>query len=543
MIVTIGIASSLSSIYKALVMKHLIDSATNIQINNMIKSLILFGCIIIIDMILQAASSFLSTHSYNKLFNSIQKTTYLHIINTQWLEFSKYHSGDISTRLTNDIDSFANMVINIIPSIISSTILLIGSFITLLYFDLTIALIAISISPVLILIGRIYSTKLKKLYKLTQELESKQRSFLHESLQNIVVIKSFCNEKSNSNTFANLQNNKLKLKLYQNNISILNNSFFTAGSWLTFFVVFTWGAFNLSKGTTTYGTISALIQLFGNIQYPFSSLASSFPKVITSMASIERIRELENLKNDIKKDHKLINIRNVGIEFTNVSFSYIKGLPILDNLSLKINPGEIVAIVGPSGEGKTTLIRLILSLIYPENGHIFIENDNKKIQVDSSCRSLIAYVPQGNTLFSGSIAENLRYGNKNATNDELMKTSIRSNAWEFIGKLTEGLDTIIGERGVGLSEGQAQRIAIARALLKKSPILILDEATSALDAETELKVLETIRGLEHKPTCLIVTHRPSALAICDRILKLNKGYILEHADAPNRETAASIERT
>jgi ATP-binding cassette, subfamily B, bacterial len=540
LIITLGILSSLSHVYRALVLKNLIDNAIKVNVRTMINYLILFGIIIIIDIALQAIIPILSTRSYNKMFNNIQKDIYSHVLNTRWIKFSKYHTADISTRVTNDIESVANMIMNIIPSIFSSSALLISSFIALLYFDSTIALLAIIVSPILILVGRFYSIKLKKLYILSQELESKHRSFLHESLQNIIVLKSFRNEKSNISTFDTLQNTKLKLRSSQNNIGVLNNALFSTGSWSTFFIVFTWGAFNLTKGTITYGTISALLQLFNNVQYPVSTLASSFPKVITAIASIERIVKLEEIENDIDNNYSFDNITSVGVELRNISFKYKEELPVLNNISLKINPGEVVAIIGPSGEGKTTLIRLLLSLIYPQEGHIHLTTNKESFEIDASCRNLISYVPQGNTLFSGSIAENLRYGNKDAIYEDLKNAALTTCAWEFIAKLNNGLDTIIGEHGLGLSEGQAQRIAIARALLKKSPILILDEATSALDTETELKVLKTIQNLEHKPTCLIITHRPSALAICDRIIKLDNGYLFEDNSAIGKETAAAV---
>lgn len=524
-ITLLGVVSSLSNIYKALVMKKLIDSAIAIHINNMILYLILFGIIIITDILIQSLSSILSTKSYTKMHNNIQKRIYTHTLNAKWIEFSKYHSGDITTRITSDADSVTNLIMNTIPSVISLSVLLIGSFIILLHIDSLIAVIAFLLSPVIVLISRFYSTKLKKLYMLVQEIESKYRSLLNETLQNTVIIKSFCMEESNINAITNLQEEKLKLKLSQNKLNVLNNFLFSTSSWMIFFIIFAWGAYNLSKGTTTYGTMSALMQLFGNIQYPFMSLASSIPKIISTMASIERLMELEELPSD-SSNSLVIKPNTVGFEFSDVSFSYKQDSPIIDNLSLKVNFGETVAVIGPSGEGKTTLIRLLLSLIYPERGHLFITNNNEKFEVDASCRNLISYVPQGNTLFSGTIAENLRYGNKDATDEELKIATSDACVWDFIESLEHGLNTTIGERGLGLSEGQAQRLAIARALLKKAPVLILDEATSALDTETEVKVLQAIKNLNPICTCLIITHRTTALKICNKVYKLDCGHLI-----------------
>lgn len=535
-IIILGIVSSGFNIYKALILKNLIDSATTVQINSMLKFLILFGIIIILDLTIQSIISILSTGSYTKMYNNIEKNVYSNVLHKKWIELSKYHSGDISTRIISDGDSITNLMLNIIPAIISNIVLLVGSFATLLYFNVYLALILSLLSPILIIITRFCSTKLKKLYLQTQQIESIHRSLLNESIQNIVILKSFCAEKNNFNTLISIQKEKYRLTMAQNKINVINNSLFSLGSWLSFFIVFSWGAFNLLKKNTTFGTMSALIQLFGNIQYPLLTISSSLVKAIAATASIDRLMELEELHNDIKSNEFNI-IGNLGFKFDDVSFSYKNDLPILNNITEKIHSGKTTAIIGSSGEGKTTFIRLLLSLIYPEKGHIYITVNKENFELNPFCRNLISYVPQGNTLFSGTIAENLRYGNENADDEELKTAAMITYAWDFIKTFKDGLNTAIGEHGLGLSEGQAQRLAITRALLKKSPILILDEATSALDMETELKVLKTIQNLEYKPTCLIITHRPSALAICDRVLKLENGSLFEVSNEFYKEIA------
>lgn len=521
-------------------MKNLIDNAISSQINNMIRYLIIFLIFIVSDMLIQALVTTLSTRNYAKMYNNMEKHEYTHILNTKWIELSKYHSGDLSTRIVSDADSVTNTVMNTIPGIISNFVLLVGSFITLLYINMRLAIIISLLSPVLTIVAYLYSIKLKKLYSEYRKTESEHRSLLHESIQNIVILKTFCAEKSNIKSLTKIQEKKLSLTMKQNRINIVNNSLFSAGSWFSFFAVFTWGAFNLSKGTTTYGTLSALIQLFSNIQYPLLGIASSVPKAIAATASIDRLMEIEELTCD-SNDSPIENVSRVGFEFTNVHFNYKNEVPILRGINININSGETVAIIGPSGEGKTTLIRLLLALVYPQEGQIYIKGNSKKIEVNPSCRSLISYVPQGNTLFSGSIAENLKFGNKNATTKELREVAAITYSLDFIETLNNGFDTLIGERGLGLSEGQAQRLAIARALLKKSPVLILDEATSSLDSETELRVLETIRNLEYNPTCLIITHRPSALAICDRVLKLDNGELIEINNSFEKESAMELD--
>lgn len=532
-IVLLGSSTSIITIYKALIMKKLIDNATASKVNTMIYYLVIFGILIVSSLLIESLSSLISTRSYNKMCLSIQNKIYSSVLNSRWQELSRFHSSDITTRITNDADGITNMILVTFPNILSSAVLLIGSLITLFRFDHTLALIGFLLSPPIILLSRYYSKKLKKLYLSIQQNESKLRSLLNESIQNIVIIKSFCLQKNNLDKYKNLQNKKLNLVLSQNNLSIINNLMFTASSWITFFLVFAWGAYNLTNGSATYGTISALLQLFGNIQSPFTTLATSVPKAVAALASVERLMEIEMLNPDLN-NNKSINGTSLGIELKGLSFDYKTDLPIIKNIDLEIKPGEIVALVGSSGEGKTTLIRLLLSLIYPKDGLAYITNNGDKLQLDSSCRELISYVPQGNTLFSGTIEENLRLGNILATDEELKTVTKATKALDFIEGFDDGFNTVIGERGLGLSEGQAQRLAISRALLKKAPILILDEATSALDIETELTVLQTIKNLEHKPTCIIITHRPSALDICSRVLKLEKGQLYEVVTSLNQ---------
>lgn len=528
-IILISILSSLSSfftIYKAFIFKNLIDSATSAKINDIFHYLIILIVFILVsDIFLQALVSFITTRSYLIMCNNIQEKTYTAILNSRWHEFSKFHSGDVATRISSDADVIASMVLSTFPGIISAIVLLFGSFITLFSYDQKLAVIAFALAPLMLLLSRYYSKKLKKLYMLTQQAESTFRSFLNESIQNIIILKSFSMEKNNIRNFKGIQKQRIKFRFSQNNLGIMNNILFTTGSWTTFVIVFVWGSFSLAKGTITYGTVTALLQLFNNIQSPFSTIASSAAKAIATLSCAERIMELESLPYDINSD-QTINNSSIGICFDNLSFAYTD-ISILKNISFTINPGECVAIVGPSGEGKTTLIRLLLALIYPTEGNAYLTVRDVRYSIDASCRNYISYVPQGNTLFSGTIADNLRFGNKYASLSELEAIAEASSSLSFINKLDNGFDTYIGERGLGLSEGQAQRLSIARALLKEAPILILDEATSSLDSSTELKILESIKTLKHKPTCLIITHRASALSICNRVLKLDKGNLTE----------------
>ena len=287
--------------------------------------------------------------------------------------------------------------------------------------------------------------------------------------------------------------------------------------------------------------MTALLQLFNKVSSPLSSLAGCYSPIITTLAACERLMELEEMAlEEGSGSLDVDNYNNPIIEFNNVTFGYKENSTVLNNISCTINPGETIALVGPSGQGKTTMIKLLLSLLSPNEGSLSISTDNISEKITKDHRNLISYIPQGNTLFSGTVKENITYGNIDATYEEIKKACINACAFDFISELDDKFDTVLGEKGFGLSEGQAQRISIARSFLRTRPILILDEATSALDAKTEISVLKSIKNLEHKPTCIIITHRPGALAICDRILRLENGNLIEESKDFAFEVASDL---
>lgn len=539
MIIVLGTASSLIGIYRAIISKKLIDTAISSNMNKLFEVLIVFAISILIEVVIKSGASIITSKCSIEISNGIQKNLYSRIMKTKWLEFSKYHSGDVLTRMTSDVDAVSNMLTNTVPTIISLGVMLVGSFTTFLFMEPHMALILITLSPISILLSRLYSSKLKKLYLKSQELESEYRSFLNESIQNMLIVKTFCLENENMNKVKNIQKKRYKLAISRIKLSVVSNYILSSGYWIGYFVVFCLGALKITKGTITFGTLTAMLQLIGNIQGPFAGLASLLPQVISAIGSTERLMELESLKTD-PDVLGFQDVKSTGIIFKNVNFGYKKDALIISNVSVSIDPGETVALIGPSGKGKTTFIHLLLGLIDPEKGHLYITNNSENIEVSANTRKLMSYVPQGNTLFSGTIADNLRFGNPNASDRELESAARAACAWNFIRSSPEGLNTMLGERGTGLSEGQAQRIAIARALLRKVPLLILDEATSALDTKTEIEVLETIKNLNPAPTCIIITHRNTALKICDRVFKLEDNHVIEQNNLNYKDIAVDV---
>ncbi|MEQ8154197.1 MAG: ABC transporter ATP-binding protein [Clostridiaceae bacterium] len=542
LIIVLGLLTSTSSVYKAVVTKNLIDSSTSGNIYAILTPLIILGSLIIGDLIVNYVFAMIKTYCSTKLTNTIQKKLYTHITYCEWAEGSKYHSGDLISRIISDTSSITNFIVNTIPNIISLLFTVVSSFIILLSYEPIVALLTITIAPIALIFSKIYGKKLKSIHLSNQENEAEYLSYMQESIKNRLIVKTFCLETHNIQNFSNIQNKRINLSLSRSSISTLYSSTINFGYWVTYFLIFCLGSFRISNGTLTFGTLTALIQLSINVQAPLSDLASSLSQFITAYASTERLMVIEGLT--LETASKIKNGQSIFmppiIEYKNVSFGYENSLPILKDISFNLYPGEVAALVGPSGEGKTTLIRLLLSLIKPKSGAIKLINNNENIVISPDTRHHISYVPQGNTLFSGTIADNLRYGFLEATDKDIEKALKAACAWDFVDDLPDKTETVIGEHGTGVSEGQAQRLVIARALIRRKSILILDEATSALDMDTEVKVLKSIKNLDYHPTCIIITHRPTALAICNRILKLSEGTIQEVYENSIEESALSI---
>ncbi|WP_195515228.1 ABC transporter ATP-binding protein [Paraclostridium bifermentans] len=557
--IVVNVIFALIGIYNVTVSKSLIDSAISGDSEGTIRWLIVMLVITLISMLSTPITSFMSTHSSTKLTQNIQRKIYQHIQCSDWLEQSKFHSVSLLTRVTSDVSNISSAILGTIPSLVSLTVTLFGSFYTLISWAPSIAFAAVFIGPFLILVGKYFSSKLKDLYKEAQEEDVKYRSFMQESIQNIMIVKTFCMEKVNMHRLIEIQNNKYKIAMRNTRLSTMTSMSMSFCSSLAYFTIFTWGVLNIAKGISTYGTFTGMLQLYSKVQAPFSSLASMIPGLISTIAAAERLMEIEAIPVEKMADEKELdnitsleialdsisnkvssNFNKPNIVFDNVSFAYKANNNILNNINLTIESGETIAFVGPSGEGKTTIIRLILSLINPTEGNVLLSEGNLVKEINRNYRELISYVPQGNTLFSGSIRDNLKYGNPNASDDEIKAALSNACALDFVNELEDDLDTMIGEKGVGISEGQAQRIAIARSFLRERPILILDEATSALDPETEVNVLKAVRALPTKPTCIIITHRPSALNICNRIIKLEKGNLREVSRESILEVASEL---
>lgn len=501
----------------ALVSKNVLDVATNAKEGSIVASSITLIAVILVQILSSFSTSFLKDYTTAKLTILLRKKIYTLITKRKFSEIVKYHSGDILNRITSDTDVVISSVVNIIPRIVAMLVKIIGCIWVLLVLDPMIAILSLSLGIFIPAIGRIFSKKYKYLHKEGQKAEGKVRSFMQESFENIVVVKVFSNQSPFLKKLDEYMHKNFIIKMKRAVVSIFIKfglfSFFSLG----YYVVMIWGAIQISKGIITYGTLMAFLQLVSQIRGPLESVSGIIPQFYSTIASAERVIELEkgDLDSESKGTEELEGIGN-NFEFLKVddiSFSY-DDESVLENCSFVVEKGKITAIVGESGSGKSTIFKIILGLYEPQKGNITI---NGKIKLDTSLRGLFAYVPQGNLVLSGTIRENLTLGNNDISEEQLINATKVAEIYELIKSMPDGFETELGERGAGLSEGQIQRISIARALLTDAPILLFDEATSALDETTESKLLSNIRSLESK-TVIFVTHRHTSLKICDSII-------------------------
>ena len=519
-----SIAASLISIGTAVVSQQLIDNAS---IGKTITSNIaLYVLCILIMQAIQIISSMFTVIIQEKFSFGIRRQVYDKILHSCYHDVSKYHSGDLMTRLTTDTTNIADGIANIIPKVIILVVEFIATFAVLLAYDPMLAVFALLIAPVGGFLSIWLGRKLKFLQVKVQESEANYRSFITESLSNILIIKSFRTEEYSSERLQELRDERMSWVIKKQRMGLIASTGMSLTYQAGYILALAWGATKLSAKTITYGTMSVFLTLVNRLQSPIVSLAHMIPQVVKVLASAGRVMELQNLPLENVLE-ETITPENVGVKVEHLSFGYSDDT-LFDDASVSINPGEFVAIVGASGIGKTTLIRLILSFMNATAGKIQFFNDkNEQVETNANSRDFMSYVPQGNTLFSGTIEYNIRMGKKDATDEEIYEALHAASAYEFVSELPDGIHTVIGERGYGISEGQAQRIAIARALIKKAPFLILDEATSSLDEKTELAVLEGIKNFSYHPTCLLITHRRSVLSYCDREIKIDDKKITE----------------
>lgn len=532
--IMLGILGTFMSLGGTIASKYLIDAVTGHDSGKLGSIIFIIISMAISEIILSAIISRISIKINMKVSNEIRADIYDRIINTDWESMSSYKSGDLLNRLSSDTSTVAGSVLGWIPSLIINITQFVAILSVILYYDPTMAVLALLSAPVTLIISKVLMKRMRNHNKKMMEISSEMLSFNEETFSNLQSIKAFNLIDTFSNRLRNIQSKYTNANLEYNKFSIYTSSFMSLVGMVVSYSCFGWSVYRLWTGNITYGTMTLFLQLSGSLTSSFSSLVGLVPSAISATTSAGRIMEIVELPRETIKDEKLvddisksIDLNELEIEVKNVNFRYLSSdKNVLENANIKAKSGEIIALVGPSGEGKTTMMRILLGLLNIKEGNALIKvKDNLMCNISSSTRKLMAYVPQEKTMFSGTIAENMRMVKPNATDSEIINALEIACAYEFVEKLPDGINSKIGERGSGFSEGQNQRLSIARALLRNSPILLLDEATSALDVATERKVLKNIMKLKQNRICIVTTHRPSVLTMCDRVYKISQSKV------------------
>ena len=455
--------------------------------------------------------------------NLMQLRTFSRLMHSVWNGKESLHSGDVMNRLIRDANEITGVITDTLPMAICTLVRLAGAFVFLYKFDSSLACLLMVVAPGFVALSRFYIRRMPTLTREIRDTDSKIQSILQESIQHRMVIKTLEQTDGMVEQLADVQaqlRRQVRHKTLFSSISTLIINFgFSAG----YLITFIWGVYRLQAGEISYGTMLAFIQLVGQIQGPFREMTRFVPVIISSLTAAERLQELEAAPLE-EEGNPIFFPHGAGIRFRNVYYRYEDGhRNILNNFCHDFVPGSTTAILGETGAGKTTLIRMVLALLSPDEGSVELYDNNQSAQCSPQTRCNLVYVPQGNTLLSGTIRDNLLLGNPEASEEDMIE-AIHMACADFILRQPKGLDTPCGEGGAGLSEGQAQRIAIARALLRRGNIILLDEATSALDPETEQNLINNISLLakSQKRTVLFITHRPAIVDYCNNILKLER---------------------
>lgn len=510
--------------------KNVIDGAVEHQdFHYVIKYAAALFAIIMLQLGMNLLSNSFSERCKGRLEMIYKKHMLSEIMKKDYSRISAFHTGELQNRMFNDITVITEGITTIIPNSAFYIVKLICAFIYLVIIDKIFALVFLIGGLFVFFCLNLFRGKLKSLHKIVQETEGKTRSFFQEAIINLLVVKSFVVEDKILNETDELQETNYKARMKRRFMHIASNGGVSTVFNLGYVFALAFGAFRLLSSSISYGTVTAMLQLVNQVQGPFANLSNTFPKYYSMIASAERLIEICNLPNEAESNLQDVDVHKTyenlnKINFRNITFKYDRDL-ILDHTSLSIKKGDFAAIMGISGIGKSTLLKLLLGVFNVQGGDISLELKDSEIPVDKHTRRLFAYVPQGNMLLSGTIRENLTFINDDVTDEEIENAIKISCAKKFIDELPCGIDTVIGEKGMGLSEGQLQRLAIARSLLSKSPVLLLDEATSALDEETEREFLMNLKHMKNV-TCIIVSHKKAALEICNKYIRIENSKIV-----------------
>ena len=544
LLIVMVVAIAYINVQFSLVSKSLIDIATKQAEGNLFSSAIRLIVFLALQLILQIVYVRIHIMASGKLTMVIRSELFYKMLSKDYGEVSKIHSGEVLNRLVSDVSLLAEKTTEIIPNVFALTSTVIFSFVALYQLDNKFALCCLVFGPIVLIAAYIYKRKIKTLHKECRESDGKVRSHLQETIQNFIVVKAFSKENLMRKNSLKLQRENYRLNVKRSTIGIISNILFFLAMTVGYYAALAWGVYRLSIGdaTFTFGTLTAILALVGQIQSPFREIASVLPQTYMVLASTERLIELDNLPDDNRGDEFREEDKTSfnSLVFENVDFSY-GDVSVLKAVDFTVNKGEFVALCGVSGAGKSTLSRIILAAIQPDKGRAYVTTDERTFEFSSGTRKLFSYVPQGNMILSGTIRDNITFCDENPDEDKIIRAATAAQIINDILKMPDGFDTVLGEKGHGLSEGQVQRLAIARALYYDAPVLLLDEATSSLDIATEDKLLTAIKEMTDK-TCIIISHRREVMQACDKTYILQNGSLHELDNIPPRTIIDPIQK-
>ena len=502
--------------------KRLIDDvAMRGTMSEMAIQALLIAAAVVAGVSIRQLNQYLANKAFIKKVAELRLAIFSQLFNRRLFEANDIHSGDVTSRMAKDIDAVSETLAVQLPQVVVMTIQLVGAFLLMRWFDSRLAWALILITPLAIIIGKYISHRLKRITLSIREDESRIMARIQESVELNVVLRALQGERWMQDRVEELQDRQTANYIRRSRFMVFSRFALGCTFGLGYMLAFVWGAYGLRTGAITFGVMTSFLQLVGQIQQPILSLLGAFPSIIYSTASIDRLKEMEHGEEKQPCDGKDITTRTLlGIRMDNVTFRYAKGdREVMSNFSHDFRPGTKTAILGTTGAGKTTLFRLILNFIQPDSGEVTFYGNGFSHAADKSMRKNVVFVPQGNTLISGTIRNNLLMAKPDASDEEL-HTALHTSCADFVFDLPQGIDTVLSEHGGGLSEGQAQRIAIARGLLRPGAVFLLDEISSALDEDTERELFSRLFAARPSTTILLITHRKKVAALCDERLEI-----------------------
>lgn len=502
--------------------KRLIDDvAMTGTMGEMAIQALLIAAAVVAGVSIRQLNQYLANKAFIKKVAELRLAIFSQLFNRRLFEANDIHSGDVTSRMAKDIDAVSETLAVQLPQVVVMTIQLVGAFLLMRWFDSRLAWALILITPLAIIIGKYISHRLKRITLSIREDESKIMARIQESVELNVVLRALQGERWMQDKVEELQDRQTANYIRRSRFMVFSRFALGCTFGLGYMLAFVWGAYGLRTGAITFGVMTSFLQLVGQIQQPILSLLGAFPSIIYSTASIDRLKEMEHGEEKQPCDGEDITTRTLlGIRMDDVTFRYAKGdREVMSNFSHDFHPGTKTAILGTTGAGKTTLFRLILNFIQPDSGEVTFYGNGFNHAADKSMRKNVVFVPQGNTLISGTIRNNLLMAKPDASDEEL-HTTLHTSCADFVFDLPQGIDTVLSEHGGGLSEGQAQRIAIARGLLRPGAVFLLDEISSALDEDTERELFSRLFAARPSTTILLITHRKKVAALCDERLEI-----------------------